>query len=102
MVVGKRFAWGHIGRTGGDAIHTYFSFFKKELNLTMDSTDSPTKHDSFSKRGIDDKAKILVLNIRRLPYYILSRIHFRNLMRPELPKPNIVDDVIFNDFRLQD
>lgn len=94
MVISDTFAWAHIGKTGGDATAIYFSYFKKYMCLSIDPQE--TKHSRFPDRGITDENKILILNIRRLPSFILSHIHHFN----QQGKVNFVDDVLYNDFYL--
>lgn len=88
MVIGEKFAWTHMGRAGGDATAQYFSVFSDYLKLEIDPPDLHKKHDTFEKRNVNNK--ILALNIRRLPSFILSHIfHMPTLSKP--PYPNTKD-----------
>jgi hypothetical protein len=72
MVIGKRFAWGHVGKTGGDATLAMFQVFPR-LIVRADSATDPDKHATFLKREREVRGKQLVLNLRRLPSWLLSR-----------------------------
>jgi hypothetical protein len=96
MVIGEKFAWGHIGKTGGDATAIFFSCFEDELRMHIDGSGDPTKHDYFQDRGISDENRILILNIRRLPSLILSQIYHWN----QQDSINFVDDVLLNGWKL--
>ena len=76
MVIGEKFAWGHLGRTGGDATIDFFLAFP-ELIRFADPVTSPDKHTPFSNRKSAVQGKVLALNIRRLPAWVLSTAHHR-------------------------
>lgn len=88
MVIGEKFAWAHIGKTGGDATHKLFSFvpdliiendlFKGEK--TEQGKLVGIKHDTFQHRGI--KNKLLLLNIRKLPSWVLSWAFHQLIYKP--------------------
>jgi hypothetical protein len=71
MVIHEKFAYGHIPRTGGSAIHLFLEIFAAELGLKMDLAGDHSKHDPFSIRGIDN-SRLLVLSCRRLPSWYIS------------------------------
>lgn len=71
MIIGERFAWGHLPKTGGDATHHLFSIFP-DLVLYSDPRFSNDKHTPFPVREASIHGKALVLNIRRLPSWLLS------------------------------
>lgn len=71
MVISERFAWGHAKKTGGDAALAYFMLFPQLIQYA-DDVNSPAKHTSFAERLDQVKGKQLVLNIRRLPAWVLS------------------------------
>jgi hypothetical protein len=72
MVIGERFAWAHLPKTGGSATLELFQLFP-ELILLADSEDSNEKHTRFEEREAQIAGKQLVMNIRRLPFWVLSR-----------------------------
>ena len=75
MVIGERFVWAHIPKTGGDSTKSMFDVISKSI-LYADKAIDNTKHDSFIKKqeyvNIDLSQKKRIANIRRLPHYILS------------------------------
>src|SRR5215213_8985609 len=72
MVIGERFAWAHLPKTGGSATLELFQLFP-ELIVAADLEDSNAKHTLFSEREEEVAGKRLALNIRRLPFWVLSR-----------------------------
>jgi hypothetical protein len=92
VVVGERFAWAHVPKTGGDATQAMFEAVPG-LVVFADPTDSNDKHLAFSNRRELVGGKLLVMNIRRLPAWILSASHHnaRAGIHPEyrpLPMPS--------------
>src|SRR4051794_34196562 len=71
MVVGERFAWGHMQKTGGDATLRLFQLFP-HLILHADPRNDQAKHTPFAQREDMVRGKLLVANIRRLPAWTLS------------------------------
>lgn len=71
MVIGRDFAWGHMGKTGGDATHTLFQCVPDLVEFAHDTKD-PAKHFTFSQMEVDDRR--LILNMRRLPSVTLSYV----------------------------
>jgi hypothetical protein len=71
MVIGERFAWAHLQKTGGDATLAMFQQFPS-LILHADPRDEPDKHTPFGDREELVRGKVLACNIRRLPTYQLS------------------------------
>lgn len=74
MVVGERFAWAHLPKTGGDTTRALFGLFPG-LVLFADSGDTNEKHAIFRDREQLVRGKLLAMNIRRLPAWVLSRAH---------------------------
>lgn len=77
MIIGKSFTWAHIPRTGGDATRGLFllasQLLRKKLIKKMDNYQIIRKHDTFDKLKIRPD-QTLILNIRRLPSFIISWI----------------------------
>jgi hypothetical protein len=71
MVIGERFAWGHLQKTGGDATWELFRMFP-HLVVFADPRNTEAKHASFADRPDDVRGKLLAANIRRLPSWTLS------------------------------
>src|SRR6266576_3410892 len=74
MVIGERFVWAHLPKTGGSATLELFKIFP-EVVLFGDFDDSNVKHTSFAERADRVAGKSLAMNIRRLPFWVLSRAH---------------------------
>lgn len=90
MIVGETYAWAHIGKTGGDATHKLFTCVP-DLTIENDIIVGEKaeqgnligiKHDTFQHRGIGND-KLLILNIRRLPSWVLSICHHNVKHKPE-------------------
>jgi hypothetical protein len=71
MVIGERFAWGHLQKTGGDATWELFRLFPQLVEFA-DPRNTEAKHASFAERADQVRGKLLVSNIRRLPSWTLS------------------------------
>ena len=70
MVIGETFAYGHIPKTGGDAVHAWLSLIG---GLEVDPVGEARKHQFFEDRGV--RKDLYVLSIRRLPSWALSYLH---------------------------
>jgi hypothetical protein len=77
MVIGERFAWGHLPKTGGDATLELFQLFP-DLVVHSDTPDGNEKHATFASRWEQVRGKDLILNVRQLPSWILSFCHHAN------------------------
>jgi hypothetical protein len=71
MVIGERFAWGHLQKTGGDATFELFHLFP-DLIVFADARNTEAKHASFADRADQIEGKLLASNIRRLPGWTVS------------------------------
>jgi len=76
MVIGERFAWAHLPKTGGDATRRML-LSVPGLATVGDPADSNDKHLPFFAREREIEGKLLVMNIRRLPAWTLSAAHHR-------------------------
>jgi hypothetical protein len=72
MVIGERFAWAHLPKTGGTATLELFLLFP-EVIAFADVDESNVKHTTFGERAEEVAGKTLVMNMRRLPFWVLSR-----------------------------
>jgi len=77
VVIGEKFAWGHLRKTGGNATLALFQLFP-QLILQADPNDNEDKHRPFADREEEIGDKLLVCNIRRLPSVVLSWSHHVN------------------------
>src|SRR4051812_34514489 len=84
MVIGERFAWGHLQKTAGDATLGMFQLFP-DLIVHADPRNVEDKHASFGTRADQVDGKLLASNIRRLPAWTLSWAHHRAryVIRPD-------------------
>ena len=71
MVIGERFAWGHLQKTAGDATLGLFGLFP-DLVVFADPRNTEAKHASFADREDQIEGKLLISNIRRLPAWTVS------------------------------
>jgi hypothetical protein len=71
MVIGRRFAWAHLPKTAGDAT-TAMLLAVPGLVEFADPPASNDKHLPFWGREADVEGKLLAMNIRRLPAWVLS------------------------------
>lgn len=74
MVIGERFAWAHLAKTGGDATAKMFAAVPGLVRFS-DPLDSNDKHLPFFAREEQVAGKLLAMNIRRLPAWTLSAAH---------------------------
>jgi hypothetical protein len=72
MVIGERFAWAHLPKAGGSATTELFRLFP-ELIEFEDVDNNNDKHTLFRDREDRITGKELAMNLRRLPFWVLSR-----------------------------
>jgi hypothetical protein len=77
VVIGERFAWAHLPKTGGDATHAMLAAVPGLVRFA-DPLDSNDKHMPFFGRADEVAGKLLVMNIRRLPAWTLSGAHHKS------------------------
>jgi hypothetical protein len=78
MILGRRFAWAHMGKTAGDATSKLFEVVGDLVLFSHDPADR-RKHQTFREFGEEALEKELkVLNVRRLPSWKLSVVHHRS------------------------
>jgi hypothetical protein len=75
MVIGERFAWAHLPKTGGMATERMFRLFPA-LIVFADPDDTDEKHATFRARRRMLNGKLLAMNLRRLPFWVLSRAQY--------------------------
>lgn len=76
MVIGERFAWAHLPKTAGDATSAKFAAVPGLVTFA-DPLDSNDKHLPFFAREPEVSGKLLVMNLRRLPAWMLSGAQHR-------------------------
>lgn len=74
-MIGERFAWAHLPKTGGMATERMFRLFGG-LVLFADPDDTDEKHATFRARRRMLDGKLLAMNLRRLPLWVLSRAQY--------------------------
>ena len=106
MVIGERFAWGHVPKTGGEATRSMFDLFP-ELIVFSDERGSAEQHTTFRQRAQQVAGKTLALNIRRLPAWIVSREQHKSRwgLHPDyrpipMDSPEQMAESSFPDYRL--
>jgi hypothetical protein len=76
VVLGERFAWAHLPKTGGDATRAMLCVVPGLVQFA-DPPESNDKHLPFFAREREVAGKLLAMNIRRLPAWALSGAHHR-------------------------
>ena len=71
VVIGRHFAWAHLPKTGGDATYSMLCAVPGLVEFA-DPLNSSLKHTPFPDRGKQVAGKLLVMNIRRLPEWVIS------------------------------
>jgi hypothetical protein len=106
MVVGERFAWAHLPKTAGMATARFFKLFP-ELVVFADPDDTNDQHTPFSERREQLQGKVLAMNFRRLPVWVLSRAQHvaRHGIYPDyqpipMDAPEVLADSPFPDSRI--
>lgn len=72
MVIGEQFVWAHLPKTAGMATARFFRLFP-DLIVFIDPEDTNDMHTPFSERAEQVRGKLLAMNFRRLPTWVLSR-----------------------------
>jgi hypothetical protein len=76
VVTGRRFAWAHLPKTGGDATCSMLLGVPGLVQFA-DRLESNDKHMPFFGREAEVAGKLLAMNIRRLPAWALSGAHHK-------------------------
>jgi hypothetical protein len=76
VVIGEHFAWAHLPKTAGDATCCMLEAVPGLVTFA-DPLDSNDKHLPFFAREAEVGGKLLAMNIRRLPAWILSAAQHR-------------------------
>lgn len=71
MIVGRDFVWAHLGKAGGEMTHALFSLFPDVIEFA-DGAHTVEQHTAFQDRPEMVAGKLRILNIRRLPTWMLS------------------------------
>jgi hypothetical protein len=105
VVIGDRFAWAHLPKTAGTATVAMFEAFDGLVRFA-DSPDDVDAHVSFADRREQVEGKLLAMNVRRLPAWVISRAVYvsRHGVYPDfepipLPSPRALAASSFPDER---
>lgn len=79
MVITDSFAWAHLPKAAGTATQDMFRAVPGLIAFQI-PIDSNDKHDPFWKYEEAIEGKLAVMNIRRLPSWVLSSAHHRATM----------------------
>ncbi|MFK7974599.1 MAG: hypothetical protein AB8C02_00595 [Halioglobus sp.] len=91
MVIGKSFIWLHFPKCAGTTTtHALTEYFEADPSIAFDdlSQEKPLWHETVAERerrlGISLADKKVLANIRRLPTYIVSKIHYTEKRNPAI------------------
>lgn len=71
MIIGRDFVWAHLAKAGGEMTHALFNLFPEVIEFA-DDAHTVAQHTAFEDRAEQLAGKRRVLNIRRLPSWMLS------------------------------
>jgi len=98
VVIGTTFVWAHLPKAAGDATLGLFRHFP-EIVVSADDARSPSKHRRFGAPDVPVDGHIRVMNIRRLPSWLLSyafhRVRGEGLATGSMSKRDL--DLILGD-----
>ena len=104
MVIGPDFVWAHMPKTGGTSVVEMFGLVDNSLDIDA-AHDNVLTHDTFAvkeaRTGIDLSGKQRLLNIRRLPAWIISFANYTRDMSP-VPKKDLLCGKVHCVFPLDD
>ena len=75
MVIGQRFAWAHLPKAAGTTTDQMFRLFP-ELVEFADPQEGDEKHATFPARRRMVQGRLLAMNLRRLPAWVISRANY--------------------------
>jgi len=76
MLITEHFAWAHLPKTAGDATQQMLEAVPGLVEWAH-SPDSNAKHDPFARHEAAISGRLRVMNVRRLPAWILSMANHR-------------------------
>jgi hypothetical protein len=88
MVIGPDFVWLHFPKCGGHTVETALRAAARwRGDFAFDPVDYVGWHDSIPRRlqrdpQFDPSSKAVICGIRRLPFWILSRVHYEAARPP--------------------
>ena len=91
MIIGERFVWLHFPKAGGTTTAAaMLKNFVQDRSIAFDPTGEgpPIWHDTVAQReertGESLAGKSVLANIRRLPAYVVSKIHYTESLNPDI------------------
>lgn len=91
MIIGKSFVWLHFPKCAGTTTtFVLLKNFEGDSSIAFDETGhgDPVWHETVEERerrvNISFGDKDVLANIRRLPEYVVSKIHFSERLNPDL------------------
>lgn len=91
MIIGTSFVWLHFPKCAGTTTaFTLLQNFNADSSIAFDATGKgdPIWHDTVAERerrsNVSLRGKNILANIRRLPAYVVSKIHYTESLNPEI------------------
>lgn len=94
MIIGERFVWLHFPKCAGTEVEAILrELLKNDKRVMFDDLDPKSNkviwHQNIAQREAMDPTFILgerdvICNFRRLPYWLLSRIHYEKARSPHI------------------
>lgn len=91
MIIGSSFVWLHFPKCAGTTTTSaLLQNFRTDTSIAFDDTrqGEPIWHDTITERerrtGISLSDKTVLANIRRLPAYVVSKIHYTETLNPDI------------------
>jgi hypothetical protein len=90
VIVGRSFVWMHFPKTGGHTVAAAIrdaARGREALVFDRPGADDHRWHDSVSdraraERSFDPAGKLVISGVRRLPWWVLSRVHYEAARPP--------------------
>lgn len=91
MIIGESFIWLHFPKCAGTTTTSaLLQNFRTDTSIAFDDTSQgePIWHDTIEERerrtGVSLSDKTVLANIRRLPAYVVSKIHYTESLNPDI------------------
>lgn len=91
MIIGASFIWLHFPKCAGTTTTSaLLQNFQTDASIAFDDTSQgePIWHETIEERerrtGVSLDGKNVMANIRRLPAYVISKIHYTESLNPEI------------------
>lgn len=105
MIIAPDWIWMHFPKCAGSATErTLRAAFAEDPEVQLDESHPVISHDNLAQRaqrdpGFSAEGRVVICNIRRLPHWLLSRVHFG----ATVPSPHIATrDLIERGAFIQD